>query len=661
MDSEFNFVVAPPRDRFCPVCTELLTEPFLSDCGHHVCRKCHKRIMASGNTRCPTCQEPNVLKTARLNKHLQREIYDLKVHCKHHVPEASLVNQPPRLFVPLHRVPDASLVQQPPPPFTNTRTTATPRLSTGTRTAIDYIYQDTSPSMGFSTLSPGASTTIDRLRVGCKWVGELRDLKDHLDSDKRKCKYILLPCSFGCGQWVRRHGMKHHKLHECPKRDHTCEYCSYHDSRDIVMEQHLPVCHEFPVKCPNKCLVVGGLKRKQLKAHIDKCPLQEIECPFSSAGCTVKLPRNQMVEHEDTAMRQHLRIVAKQLNSLQESSAPCTLGPVVCPQHVYNIPPVDFIMKGFLEKKQADKVWTSPPYYTHIGGYKFCLKVYPNGLGRGKGTHLSVYAYLMRGEHDDELEWPIEKSVTVELLNQRDAKGHHSITFHLNRYSDDNGTCTSRVVDKETACGYGSTLFISHTDLSYNPATNTEYLQDDCLRLRVSDIVVYSTALIHKTPSWQDSLTTNQSADEFTLTEFSKHKQLNNQYYSPPFYTHPQGYKLCLRVDANGKDSGEGTHVSIFTTLMKGEHDQHLQWPFTGVIIFELLNWREDKEHHNKTLSINSSSGYVRVTQSMYGASHGYRQFIPHSSLLYNPATNTEYLQDDCLRLRVNVTKINTH
>ena len=53
-------------------------------------------------------------------------------------------------------------------------------------------------------------------------------------------------------------------------------------------------------------------------------------------------------------------------------------------------------------------------------------------------------------------------------------------------------------------------------------------------------------------PSWQDSLTTTQSVCEFTLTEFSKRKQFSNHYYSPPFYTHPQGYKLCLIVYANG-------------------------------------------------------------------------------------------------------------
>ena len=116
MDSEFNFVVAPSQYHFCPVCTKLLTEPFLSDCGHHVCHECRGRIMASGKTECPTCREPNLLLNARLNKHLQREIYDLKVHCKHH-------------------------------------------------------------------------------EAGCQWAGELRDLKDHLDPDKRKCGYLLLSCS----------------------------------------------------------------------------------------------------------------------------------------------------------------------------------------------------------------------------------------------------------------------------------------------------------------------------------------------------------------------------------------------------------------------------------------------------------------------------------
>ena len=168
----------------------------------------------------------------------------------------------------------------------------------------------------------------------------------------------------------------------------------------------------------------------------------------------------------------------------------------------------------------------------------------------------------MRGGYDDELEWPFEGSITVDLLNQQEDKGHHSRKLIFNRFTSANGRSTSRVFDEAAyGVGCGNSLFISHTDLSYNPAINTEYLQDDCLRLRVSDVVVYSTALLHKTPSWQDPLATNQSVCEFTLTEFSKRKQLYNRYYSPPFYTHPQGYKLCLSLHANGDGKGLGTSL----------------------------------------------------------------------------------------------------
>ena len=58
MDLDFDFVVSSLQDHFCPVCTELLTEPFLSNCGHHVCHKCHKHIMATRKS--PTLLEPPV-------------------------------------------------------------------------------------------------------------------------------------------------------------------------------------------------------------------------------------------------------------------------------------------------------------------------------------------------------------------------------------------------------------------------------------------------------------------------------------------------------------------------------------------------------------------------------------------------------------------------
>ena len=126
------------------------------------------------------------------------------------------------------------------------------------------------------------------------------------------------------------------------------------------------------------------------------------------------------------------------------------------------------------------------------------------------------------------------------------------------------------------------TQFASHSSLPYNPTTGTQYLMDDCLRVRVKTIASFQTPLIPKTPVWQ---TTSQSLSEFTLTEFSKRKKMNNKYYSAPFYTHENGYKVCLNVDSNGDGRGKDTHMSVFAGLMMGEHDNQLQWPMECDII----------------------------------------------------------------------------
>ena len=83
---------------------------------------------------------------------------------------------------------------------------------------------------------------------------------------------------------------------------------------------------------------------------------------------------------------------------------------------------------------------------------------------------------------------------------------------------------------------------------------------------------------------------------------------------------------------------------------MKGQHDDCLQWPFTGDITFELINWLEDKGHYKKTLTI---VNFFRVTEGECGNATGFETFISQSSLSLNLSTNTQYLYKDCIRVRV--------
>ena len=49
--------------------------------------------------------------------------------------------------------------------------------------------------------------------------------------------------------------------------------------------------------------------------------------------------------------------------------------------------------------------------------------------------------------------------------------------------------------------------------------------------------------------------------------------QQHTIWWSPPFYTHPQGYKMCLKVFPNGNRYGENTHMSVYINILKGEFD----------------------------------------------------------------------------------------
>ena len=103
---------------------------------------------------------------------------------------------------------------------------------------------------------------------------------------------------------------------------------------------------------------------------------------------------------------------------------PATVSPQ---QYLYNQAPMEFIISDFSEKKEAKEVWITSPFYTHNRGYKFRLEVDPNGDGRGRSSHISVFAQLMRGEYDNELEWPFVGDIRVELLNWRTDMNHHDL------------------------------------------------------------------------------------------------------------------------------------------------------------------------------------------------------------------------------------------
>ena len=73
------------------------------------------------------------------------------------------------------------------------------------------------------------------------------------------------------------------------------------------------------------------------------------------------------------------------------------------------------VMNGSINALHSAPSFTKPQH-----GYKFCLRMYPNGDGIGAGTHLSLFIVIMKSDYDCLLPWPFNNSVKFMLINQRD-------------------------------------------------------------------------------------------------------------------------------------------------------------------------------------------------------------------------------------------------
>ena len=140
------------------------------------------------------------------------------------------------------------------------------------------------------------------------------------------------------------------------------------------------------------------------------------------------------------------------------------------------------------------------------------------------------------------------------------------------------------------------------------------------------------------------------------MPQYSQHKKDGDSWFSQPFYSAPGGYKLCLSVDVNGQGNGQGTHISMFVCLMKGDDDDQLQWPFEHRVTYGMINWKRDEHHVIKTTNFKIAPKQCkeRVTSKKSAEmTWGYSKFLPHSSLTDGADIKTEYLHNDCLCLQV--------
>ena len=290
------------------------------------------------------------------------------------------------------------------------------------------------------------------------------------------CEFELVPCKYaeiGCEVEVLRKDLEKHKSDREQHLDLAIN--TLPDLQQISIDQQTTLD-----------LLQSKISRINVSVDSQNITLQEM----------VKQQKNTLARLQSIVLAQNKEISELKSKLEKQACAPpydpwndCV--PHVQPQMIDPVSDHDlnvFKFTDYAKRKSCNSSVFSPPIYSSPGGYKMCIEVIPNGGGRGKGTHVSVYAYLMHGENDDHLPWPFAGTVVIELLNQLTDQNHLSVSIKMTK---DKGT-SQRVLDDDRAkTGRGRTLYIAHSSLDYNDAENCQYLKDDCLyfRLQINSVV----------------------------------------------------------------------------------------------------------------------------------------------------------------------------
>ncbi|CAF4984023.1 unnamed protein product [Rotaria sp. Silwood1] len=120
------------------------------------------------------------------------------------------------------------------------------------------------------------------------------------------------------------------------------------------------------------------------------------------------------VKHNQDVLNQDLASVQEKVNDLQYASYDGTL--------VWKI--TNFQEKMIDAQSERQTSIYSPSFYSSSTGYKMRARLYLNGDGNARRTHMSLFFVLMRSVNDPILKFPFNYKVTFCLYDQTPAQRH---------------------------------------------------------------------------------------------------------------------------------------------------------------------------------------------------------------------------------------------
>ncbi|XP_057883379.1 TNF receptor-associated factor 3 isoform X5 [Melospiza melodia melodia] len=414
-----KFVNAVEDKYKCEKCHLILCNPKQTECGHRFCETCINALLRSSSPKCTACQESIVKDKVFKDNCCRRELLALQIYCRNE-------------------------------------------------------------------------------NKGCKEQLSLGQLLMHLRTD---CQFEELPCPRAdCKEKILRKDLPDHVEKTCKYRETTCKYCKSQVPMIMLQKHEDTDCPCVMVSCPHKCSVKTLMRSERvIDSQAEKLKELDKEIrPFrqnweeaDSMKSSVESLQNRVTELEsvDKTAGQGARNTSLLETQLSRHDQMLSVHDIrladmdlrfqVLETASYNGVLIWKIRDYKRRKQEAVMGKTlslySQPFYTGYFGYKMCARVYLNGDGMGKGTHLSLFFVIMRGEYDALLPWPFKQKVTLMLMDQGPSRRHLGDAF-----KPDPNSSSFKKPTGEMNIASGCPVFVAQTVLE-----NGTYIKDDTIFIKV--------------------------------------------------------------------------------------------------------------------------------------------------------------------------------
>ncbi|XP_015418286.1 PREDICTED: TNF receptor-associated factor 3 isoform X2 [Myotis davidii] len=481
----------------CEKCQLVLCNPKQTECGHRFCDSCMATVLGSASPKCTACQESIVKDKVFKDNCCKREILALQVHCRNVGRGCAEQLALGQLLVHLRN--DCQFEELP-----CVRADCKERVLR--RDLRDHVEK--------------ACKYREATCSHCKSQVPMITLQKHEDTDcpcvvvscPHKCRVQTLLRSEGTNQQIKAHeassAVQHVNLlkewsNSLEKKVSLLQNESVEKNKSI-QSLHNQICSfEIEIERQKEMLRNNESKILHLQRVIDSQAekLKELDKeirPFrqnweeaDSMKSSVESLQNRVTELEsvDKSSGQAARntgLLESQLSRHDQMLsvhdirlADMDLRFQVLETASYNGVLIWKIRDYKRRKQEAVMGKTlslySQPFYTGYFGYKMCARVYLNGDGMGKGTHLSLFFVIMRGEYDALLPWPFRQKVTLMLMDQGSSRRHLGDAF-----KPDPNSSSFKKPSGEMNIASGCPVFVAQTVLE-----NGTYIKDDTIFIKV--------------------------------------------------------------------------------------------------------------------------------------------------------------------------------